>query len=204
MTRSSVNAIMSPNAMFRLPPSFLCLLAPHHMRHLVPSLSICPESHSGILASNPLNCSDSVASSKLCAKRTNFKIPFPYTSLFPSLQKTNDEPRTNQGTPKELPIIKKCFLLILTTSLASLSITAPIALGHLPRFLCPLLPALHAGISRSSLLISPQSYWGTWPQHPSIALTSQASPLPLHLTLYILHQKYLLICKFFATFAPLF
>lgn len=74
------------------------------------------------------------------------KIPFPYTSLFPSLQKTNDEPKTNQGTPKELPIIKKCFLLILTTS----------------SLLCPLLPHLMRHLVLLCLLPPPKkkSYWG--------------------------------------------
>lgn len=96
--------------------------------HAVPCLSlfITPESYSGTFSK----------------KSTFLKIPILYTSLIPSPQKTKDEPKKNQGTPKELPIIKKCFLLILTTSSPPLSITAPIALGHLPCSLCPLLPHL--------------------------------------------------------------
>ena len=67
----------------------------------------------------------------LLAKSSFLKISFPCTFSISAEQKTNDEPRTNQGTPKELPILKKCCLL---------------------RF---------GFILRSSLFITPQSHWGT-------------------------------------------
>ena len=51
-----------------------------------------------------------------CADSTNIKIRILCTLYIYSRLKTNEKPKKNQGTPKELPIIKKCFLLILTTS----------------------------------------------------------------------------------------
>ena len=144
MTRSSVNAIMLPNAMFRLPSLFLCLLVPHLMRHLAFLCSLLP---------NLIRV--------LFYKKVLFlKIPFLCISLIPSLQKTNDEPRTNQGTPKELPTLKKCFLLILTTS-SLLCPLPPQSHWSIPcTRLCSLPPASHAGISRPSLFLTPESHSG--------------------------------------------
>ena len=48
------------------------------------------------------------------------RFPFPCTYPISFGLKTNEEPRTNQGTPKELPTTKKCFLLRLATSKKSL------------------------------------------------------------------------------------
>ena len=39
------------------------------------------------------------------------KISFPCTLYICSVLKTNDEPRMNQGTTKELRTTKKCFFL---------------------------------------------------------------------------------------------
>ena len=46
-----------------------------------------------------------------CAYGTIFKIHFLCTLYIYSGLKTKDEPKMNQGTPKELPTTKKCFLL---------------------------------------------------------------------------------------------
>ncbi len=46
-----------------------------------------------------------------CAYGTIFKIHFLCTLYIYSGLKTKDEPRMNQGTSKELPTTKKCFLL---------------------------------------------------------------------------------------------
>ena len=43
---------------------------------------------------------------------TILKIPFPCTLPNSPVLKTNEEPRTNQGTTKELLVTKKCYLLI--------------------------------------------------------------------------------------------
>ena len=43
--------------------------------------------------------------------RTIFKIFFPCTLYIYSVQKTNEEPKINQGTTKELRITKMCCLL---------------------------------------------------------------------------------------------
>ena len=46
-----------------------------------------------------------------CSYSTNIKIRILCTSYIYSGLKTKDEPKMNQGTPKELPTTKKCFLL---------------------------------------------------------------------------------------------
>ena len=48
------------------------------------------------------------------------RFPFPCTYPIPLGLKTKEEPRTNQGTPKERPTTQKCFLLRLATSKKSL------------------------------------------------------------------------------------
>ena len=47
----------------------------------------------------------------LAQKVLFLKIPSPCTFPIPFELKTKEEPKMNQGTPKELPTIKKCFLL---------------------------------------------------------------------------------------------
>ena len=44
-------------------------------------------------------------------KSTFLKIPFPCPFPFSLVLKTKEEPRMNQGTPKERPTTQKCFLL---------------------------------------------------------------------------------------------
>ena len=48
------------------------------------------------------------------------RFPFPCTYPIPLGLKTKEEPKTNQGTPKERPTTQKCFLLRLATSKKSL------------------------------------------------------------------------------------
>mgnify|MGYP003426915504 CR=1 len=48
------------------------------------------------------------------------RFPFPCTYPIPLGLKTKEEPKMNQGTPKELPTTQKCFLLRLATSKKSL------------------------------------------------------------------------------------
>ena len=48
------------------------------------------------------------------------RFPFPCTYPIPLGLKTKEEPRMNQGTPKERPTTQKCFLLRLATSKKSL------------------------------------------------------------------------------------
>ena len=48
------------------------------------------------------------------------RFPFLCTYPIPLGLKTKEEPKMNQGTPKELPTTKKCFLLRLATSKKSL------------------------------------------------------------------------------------
>ena len=52
-----------------------------------------------------------------CADSTNIKIHFLCTLYIYSVLKTNEKPKTNLGTPKELPTTKKCFLLRLRSLL---------------------------------------------------------------------------------------
>ena len=46
-----------------------------------------------------------------CADSTNIKIRILCTLYIYSRLKTNEKPKMNQGTPKELPTTQKCFLL---------------------------------------------------------------------------------------------
>ena len=46
-----------------------------------------------------------------CAYGTIFKIHFLCTLYIYSRLKTNEKPKTNLGTSKELPTTQKCFLL---------------------------------------------------------------------------------------------
>ena len=56
-----------------------------------------------------------------CAYGTIFKIHFFCTSYIYSVSKTKEKPKTNQETSKELPTIKKCFLLRLRSLLVECS-----------------------------------------------------------------------------------
>ena len=51
----------------------------------------------------------------LAQKVLLLRFPFPCTYPIPLGLKTKEEPRMNQGTPKELPTTKKCFLLVYVT-----------------------------------------------------------------------------------------
>ena len=90
-------------SMFRLPKPY-CALRSQHLLSQMHSLSIIPELYSGTFPKKVLL----------------LRFPFPCTFPIPLGLKTKEEPKTNQRTPKELPTIKKCFLLRLATSKKSL------------------------------------------------------------------------------------
>ena len=48
-----------------------------------------------------------------CADSTNIKIRILCTLYIYSGLKTNEKPKMNQGTPKELPTTKKCFFHVM-------------------------------------------------------------------------------------------
>ena len=79
---------------YRLPKPY-CALRSQHLLSEMHSLSIIPELYSGTFPQ----------------KSTFLKIPFSFTFPIPLRLKTKEEPKMNQGTPKELPTTKKCFLL---------------------------------------------------------------------------------------------
>ena len=88
---------------YRLPKPY-CALRSQHLLSQMHSLSIIPELYSGTFPKKVLL----------------LRFPFPCTYPIPLGLKTKEEPRMNQGTPKELPTTKKCFLLRLATSKNSL------------------------------------------------------------------------------------
>ena len=90
-------------SMFRLPKPY-CALRSQHLLSQMHSLSIIPAFHAGAFSKKALL----------------LRFPFPCSYPIPLGLKTKEEPKTNQGTPKELPTIKKCFLLRLATSKKSL------------------------------------------------------------------------------------
>ena len=79
-------------SMFRLPKPY-CALRSQHLLSQMHSLSIIPELYSGTFPKKVLL----------------LRIPFPCTFPIPLGLKTKEEPRMNQGTPKERPTIQKCF-----------------------------------------------------------------------------------------------
>ena len=81
-------------SMFRLPKPY-CALRSQHLLSQMHSLSIIPELYSGTFPQKALL----------------LRFPFPCTYPIPLGLKTKEEPRMNQGTPKELPTTQKCFLL---------------------------------------------------------------------------------------------
>ena len=90
-------------SMFRLPKPY-CALRSQHLLSQMHSLSIIPELYSGTFPKKALL----------------LRFPFPCTYPIPLGLKTKEEPRMNQGTPKERPTTQKCFLLRLATSKKSL------------------------------------------------------------------------------------
>ena len=90
-------------SMFRLPKPY-CALRSQHLLSQMHSLSIIPELYSGTFPKKVLL----------------LRFPFPCTYPIPLGLKTKEEPRMNQGTPKERPTTQKCFLLRLATSKKSL------------------------------------------------------------------------------------
>ena len=102
MTQASFIATCLLNAN-RLPKPY-CALRSQHLLSQMHSLSITPELYSGTFPQKALL----------------LRFPFPCTYPIPLGLKTKEEPRMNQGTPKELPTTQKCFLLRLATSKKSL------------------------------------------------------------------------------------
>ena len=82
----------------------ICALRSQHLLSQMHSLYIIPELYSGTFPQKVLL----------------LRFPVHCTFPIPLGLKTKEEPRMNQGTPKERPTTQKCFLLRLPTSKKSL------------------------------------------------------------------------------------